>query len=127
MHKTIFLVLFLAGGCVRPNDALELSNPEPDGGHQLEPPTVPAADLANSTVPVMDMDGSQSVVDLMEPKDLTPLDNAHCGPNKNIQCYAGSTCCSGGCADLTNDIRNCGACDNFCGVGWTCNNGVCKF
>jgi hypothetical protein len=43
---------------------------------------------------------------------------APCQPPSNA-------CCSGTCADTSNDAQNCGSCGNSCQSGFTCCNGTC--
>jgi cysteine-rich repeat protein len=55
-----------------------------------------------------------------------------CGPSVGTArggrvCTTGQACCasSGGCVDLMNDARNCGACGVTCGASETCSGGRC--
>jgi hypothetical protein len=43
-----------------------------------------------------------------------------------VCCAAGQTYCGGYCANLSNDVNNCGACGHGCGAGLSCNNGTCS-
>jgi hypothetical protein len=44
----------------------------------------------------------------------------------NAQCASGQTCCGGGgCANLSSDPKNCGACGHSC-LGGACSSGICQ-
>ena len=49
---------------------------------------------------------------------------AGCG-KVNLKCSPGTTACPSGCADVTTDGRNCGACGVTCGVDQACVGGSC--
>jgi hypothetical protein len=46
------------------------------------------------------------------------------GPGQ-VTCGGGCSACGPGCADFSNDPRNCGACGNACAMGEVCRNGAC--
>jgi Stigma-specific protein, Stig1 len=46
-------------------------------------------------------------------------------PNTGVVCKTGTSACGLGCADLSSDRRNCGACGNACGTTLQCSSGAC--
>jgi hypothetical protein len=46
-------------------------------------------------------------------------------PKTGVVCNAGLTACDGGCADLSADLANCGACGDTCGADQLCLAGAC--
>ncbi len=59
----------------------------------------------------------------------TEHDMAHAGggdmAKANLGCQNGTTLCNGFCANLQNDVHNCGACNNPCPDGESCQTGAC--
>jgi hypothetical protein len=52
-------------------------------------------------------------------------DAQSCGSCTNA-CGSGQVCCSGTCADLKTDPKNCGGCGQLCDAAWlSCQNGTC--
>ena len=47
-------------------------------------------------------------------------------PDPCDECTGSATCCDGACYDLQTDAQACGACDNVCGNGESCVEGVCR-
>ena len=48
-----------------------------------------------------------------------------CGGTPDVQCDPGLSVCVDACYNLQNDVDNCGACGNACGLGQMCESGTC--